>query len=202
MTVVMGAITDDAIVLSADGRALKMDTDEHFTNSARKLFHIKNGVYWGVAASAIHLNEMEQLANWFQLYLPVVPPYGIKEIAILFSKTLEHVYKDDKRDKLRMDIIIAGYGRDVFGRLTKPEIFCITSEDGYTNATVAPKIAIGNMQEGDFSLEGIPSNTDEAIRYMRTGIKKTSEHESSVGGDIITVIIRGSDVEETIQTSD
>lgn len=189
MTIVIAVKTEDAIVMTSDGKVTRNDKKGTVRKlTQRKIFHIKNGICFGVAAAGIYPGEIESIAKWMRLYLPCVPPYTMKDVAILFSNALAHIYKDHVPE-FWMDIILAGYGRDKHGLPTEPLIFGLKSKENFSGRS-SPKIAIGDIKEGDFTLDELPEVTDELVPYAQNIIRKIEKTRKGVGGDIRTVIIK------------
>jgi 20S proteasome alpha/beta subunit len=189
MTYIVAALTEDSIVLSSDGRSRRKHNHELLTDSAIKVFHIRNGVFWGAAASGIYEGEMETITNFMQLHLPLNPPYNIAYVAQLFAGGLQHIFKDKPED-FWLDFIFTGYSRDNYGNALKPRIYSGRSGNGYTMST-SKKMAVGQVDNEDIpALEKISDNTDQAVKDMRKIINKAAKRADTVGGDIRTVIIK------------
>jgi len=199
MTLIISKVTDDSIVTVADGMALNEDNGV-VTTKAKKLFPIKNGIFWGAAAEGIYPGELDHLADYMQDKMPCEPPYNMQTIAKMFQLTLQTYFRRKGAD-FWIDAILVGYSRTADNKPIQPVVYAFSSKEGY-DGIPSSGFTIGKIDEKyRVRVNKIPNKTEEAVACIQKIISEVEKEEASVGGDVRTVIIKGNDIQETIQTT-
>jgi len=197
MTLIIAKVTEDAIVMMSDGLALDDKSEEVLTNKARKIFHIKDGIHWGIAGKGIFSGEPEHLASYLELlFKDLVPPYSMQSVTKAFQSTMQTYFSEAPfpRPNLTIDVVIAGYSRDEQGKPIKPIIYMLGSNENWDAAPSVDATLIGKIDEKYKLRFGmIPEKTEEAITFIEKIIRDVEKEEISVGGVIKTVIIKDTD---------
>ena len=200
MTLVLGMVGSDGIVLSADGRATFTDNRPPI-NNYRKIYPLGT-LYVGFAARGLSMLDDTLFLNECRVIIQRnSKTFSVAEYTLAMSQLARMFFSG--RDNFEIGFIVTGYDRDENDRPTVARLYRFMSSNEFIvedcPADERPILLTGSILETD-----VPSpksnNTIHLKNFFEGLIRKNESVE--VGGDIMTVIMKGDDVQETLQKTD
>ena len=194
MTLIISTICPDGIVLTSDGRAVDVRTNEILTNSAKKLFHLGNEVYLAYSGQGIPRNMGVILTEAAQENLNFSVPHSIEDICNFIKDVITSVSEQlPENPGFSFNCVITGYDRGVGNQKLQARHFTLSSEDDYKPVEGPGLVTMGAKvpeDELDILQEASKKNVKASNRANKKLIGLIAETNIQVGGKIILATVR------------
>lgn len=204
MSLILGVIGSNGVVISADGRATYNDGSPP-TDNYRKIHKLSGGIIVGFAGTSLGNGHAQQFLLAFQQLTPVGSSLSLRDYANELATMAKVSFSLMKAASgFQIGFLIAGYDRDDSGKATEPKMFRVVSTNNYEVEPPAtyPQFRLSFIVDATPNLDGFPEVTDTSNlkSYTESVIRKNES--PTVGGDITTFIIKEDGIKETIHTTD
>lgn len=195
MTLILGIIGDDGIVLSADGRAVY----EHSyppDNNLKKIYPLEH-MFVGIGGRGFMRDDEEQIFLSKCRTFIETSPSDVHRYAE-FMLTVAKVYSENKTG-FEIGILLAGYDLDNHNRSTVPRLYRIAlGQDCKYKLTTATAGRYEVICDAIPNMDILP--TMRQVEHLRTHAVSAirANKSETVGGDITTVVITKDGWHETI----
>jgi hypothetical protein len=186
MTLVLGVIADDGIVISADGKSTINGVKKPILNEI-KVFHIDDGVYFGVASNRVSSDKMRVLALLAKSAMNLTAPYTLRDRIEAFVEYAKELRDDTLKEypKYRICFTIGGYDRNEKGEATTPFLCAL---DSWEDFEIIPSRATETGNDGH-DIEPAPWTVREAIIRNLRAVKTIQRIDDGIGGRVRSVVI-------------
>lgn len=192
MTLIIGAVKSDGIIISNDGRIVDIRTNEVLNEKEKKVFFLKNTIYIGISGRGFGRDFVAMLVHTLKSNVDFSTPYTLKDVTekiIVECKKIPSGIAD--RKGFLLACMIGGYDRDSKNRSLRPFIYAFNSND-YNDITDDVDIFMGANVLKDEWYDQIDSvNTLNALKLVHAQIiKEASVLDPTVGPKAKSALIR------------
>lgn len=194
MTLIISTICPDGFVLTSDGRAVDVRTNEVLTNAAKKTFYLGNGIHGAFSGQGIPKNMHEILIDAASENLNFNVAYSMEDVCSfireVFLLALVEIVDDTR---FRLECIVAGHDRSLGNRKLRARHFILSSkndyqiDEGYGILTAGAEIS---EEEMDALQEASEKSVKASNRANKKLIQLISKTNIQVGGKITSVTVR------------
>lgn len=206
MTLIIGAVANDGVVLAADSRVKSMDGQ--ILPDIRKMFDIGAGVWFGAAGNDIPPGELNRLAKHMKRHLNLKLPYDmVEDVGKKFAQIVKEIYEEPSNE-FWISFLLVGFGRSAKGKYINPCLITIDSRDeyqlGYNKEIIGNSHAAIGSTSNFIDIINAPHSVyvEKLATDLIGKISLISEKDDSVGGKISAVIMKSNGVQEIIQQTD
>lgn len=189
MTLIIGAVTKDCVVIVGDGNATSMDNQLLERNDFQKVFELKDTIHFGLAAAGITDLDILYLTNGARNAIDFSMPFTVYEIAVQYGNFVRNLFKYKHAD-FSIDFVFGGFDHDPEGIATVARLFTLDSESDYQPKLVrgrqiyyapvnAPKLQFNNLR----------NDNDYLLRLLFGGLKRMNMSHQFIGGRAIGVSV-------------
>lgn len=194
MTLIISTICPDGFVLTSDGKAVDVRTNEVLTNTAKKMFHLGNEIHGAFSGQGIPKNMHEILIDAANENLNFKAIYSMDDVCRfmreVFLAALAGI-ADDHR--FHLECVVVGHDRGLGNRKLQARHFILSSKNDYQPDEGEGLLIVGAEvpeKEIDILLEASKNNIKASNRANKKLIELTAKTSIQVGGRIVSATVR------------
>lgn len=190
MTLIVGIITKDNIVIAGDGLATDMENKALTKRDFLKVLTIEKDINFGFAVNGISYLELMTLTAQARILIDFSNPLSVYDIARQLGSYARTTFANRSKD-FSIDMVIGGFDLDERGQRLKTRMFTISTETDYVpKAHVGRKVYYAPITVPDvLAKERIRNDPDYLSRLAFGTLKYFSAPERGIGGRAVAVVV-------------